>query len=182
MRTQSIRSALTAQDDIIPGYVYVIRDGEVIFYVGISGDPQFRLAQHLGLADSHNRYFTPVEAFIKRMETGKSEMLDAFRLGASPVGDCIIDNAPTSLDWLFDIYEKEDALAVLDHAGMLTQFPHLHKMMEINWYEQRSLVETNLIDQLRPCLNRMGATHYSNPIPEKYVRTKIANEGVKITE
>lgn len=142
--------------------MYVVRDGDVIFYVGVSQSPRFRLCQHLGIAGPHSFYRSP-EKFIADVEAGKADVL-----GCSQVGRCILDNAPNSLQWAFDIYEQADASAVLQREDP-TRRPSPQ-----NWYSQRTWVEDALIRELRPYLNRMGNPH-ERELPEKYVRESDVN-------
>lgn len=115
MITHTIREALLDDSSITPGYVYVVRDGEVIFYVGISKDPTFRLCQHLGIADGWDTYTYPRKNLIQDMETGKR---DAGIVMCSSIGLCIRENAPDSLDWSFDIYEQQDAIDVIKRTNL----------------------------------------------------------------
>lgn len=164
MITQPIREAIVADHPIIPGYVYVVRDGEVIFYVGVSNDPTYRLAQHVGIASARNVYLYPRKKFLQDMEEGKA---DLSTLPCSPVGACIRSNAPASLEWSFDIIEQADALAVVTRAGLTQQFPRLLAMMERDWSEQRTMVESALIEELQPYLNdRLNA--HERPLPSHY--------------
>jgi predicted GIY-YIG superfamily endonuclease len=163
MITRTIREALLAEEIVITGYVYVVRDGNVVFYVGISRDPIFRLAQHLGIAGRHN-YTYPRKQLIQDMEQGKQDTALFVR---SQVGDCIRQNAPESLEWSFDIYQKADAIAVVTRAGLTQTFPQVLSMMEIDWYAQRTLVENALIDELHPFLNSQGNEH-ERTVPARY--------------
>ncbi len=163
MIKQTIREAIMDDSAIIPGYVYVVRDGDVIFYVGISRDPTFRLCQHLGIADGWNAYTYSRKRLIQDMENGA----DTSGFFGSQVGACILNNAPESLGWSFDIYEKEDTIAVIKRTNLAQAFPRMLEMMEVNWYEQRTIVENALIEELKPCLNSSNNAHERN-IPEKY--------------
>lgn len=174
MKTYTIKEALLDDSSTIPGFVYVVRDGEVIFYVGISQSPTLRICQHVGMADAHELYCSP-QKFIEDMETKKTK---SYRWTCSPVGSCILDNAPESLNWSFDVYEKADAIEVIKRIGYAKIFPNLLPMMEHGWYDQRQLVENALIDELKPCFNRMGNNHPS-AVPDRYIHDSgITNEGV----
>ena len=70
MITQTIKSAIMEDSDIIPGFVYVVRDGDNIFYVGQSKDPYDRLPQHLGLLDRYGNFDYPRKKFIQTLERG----------------------------------------------------------------------------------------------------------------
>lgn len=163
MKTYTIEEAILDNSLVTPGFVYVVRDGKVIFYVGISQSPTFRICQHVGIADAHSLYCSP-QKFIEEMGTGKTEI---YKLSCSQVGSCIIDNAPDSLSWSFDIYEKSDAIETMSRAGYFEIFPNLLLLMEQDWYDQRTLVEDELIKTLKPCLNRIGNVN-GTPLPEKY--------------
>lgn len=177
MITQTIREALLDESVTIPGYVYVVRDGEVIFYVGISQDPAFRLCQHVGVAGAHD-YIYPREILLQKMERGPS-LANAYP--GSPIGATILENAPESLGWSFDIYEKEDAIDAIKRIrpDLVQLLPHLLEMMAVEWYEQRAIVESALIEELHPCLNWMGK-RYSNPLPSRYVKRTISNDGITL--
>ncbi len=169
MITRTIREALIAEEMFIPGYVYVVRDGDVIFYVGISRDPTSRLAQHVGIADRWGTYTYPPRKLLQDMEQGKPDTALFVR---SQGGTCICENAPASLEWSFDIYEKADAIAVLERTGRMQMYPLLRKRMEVDWYEQRSLVESTLIQELQPFLNNQLNEH-ERPIPARYRRQEL---------
>lgn len=171
MITQSIKEAILADRPTIPGYVYVVRDDNTVFYVGESKDPEFRLCQHLGIADAWNTFTYPPQKFLLEMEKDAS-MLPSFH-GMSQVGACIIDNAPSSLAWSFDIYETQDAIDVIKCAELDKVFPRIVGMMQISWYDQRSIVESHLIGQLKPYLNSQ-LNRNERDLPGKY-RTRNLN-------
>jgi hypothetical protein len=170
MITQSIKEAILADRHTIPGYVYVVRDGSTVFYVGMSKDPEFRLCQHLGIADAWNTFTYSRQKFLLEMEKDAS-LLPSF-YGMSQVGVCVIDNAPSSLAWSFDIYETQDAIDVIKIAGLDKEFPRMVGMMEISWYDQRSIVESNLIEQLEPYLNSQLNSN-ERDLPERYRTRKL---------
>lgn len=168
MFTQTIREAIMDDSPLLKGYVYVVRDGDVIFYVGVSRDPAFRLCQHLGIADGWSTYTYPRDKFLYGLEKEPEAIARAgFRM--SQVGRHILDNAPDSLAWAFDIYEQEDAIAVIERTEKARAFPLMLETMKINWYEQRTIVESELIQQLKPYLNNSLNTH-GQSMPEKYRR------------
>jgi|SRR5579859_1029495 len=166
MITQTVREAIIHEGSVSPGYVYVIRDGDIVFYVGLSGNPCLRLRQHLGIVSTHSYIYQPKD-FVNDMER-KNPALNSFH--GSQVGNCIRENAPESLEWEFDIYEKQDAIDVVIRTGLAQAFPLVVEAMKRNWYEQRSIVENALIDQLKPFLNSSENSHARN-IPPKYRRT-----------
>ena len=167
MITQTIREAIMGDSALAPGYVYVARDGAVIFYVGVSNDPTFRLCQHLGIAGGWSSYTYPRKKLIQGMEKRDLSIFAIAGFRGSQLGTCILNNAPESLEWSFDIYEKEDAIAVIKRSPLAIAFPRMLELMEVNWYEQRTLVENALIEELKPYLNVMDNAHERN-LPEKY--------------
>lgn len=69
--------------------LYLVRDGDVIFYVGQSGSPLDRLQEHLGKASrSYNH--------------------------PSSLGRLIIDNHPDSDDWTYELYTPEDCIQFME--------------------------------------------------------------------
>src|SRR5579885_1704143 len=144
-------------DRVADHYLYAYRDGEVVFYVGRSQSPLDRLTEHLGLAGSS---------------------------GGSRLGNLILDHTPESLAWQMELYTFADC------APLVQQFMPAMSV----WYEAKraikpgydkdmaDLAEQALIESLRPCLNSINRANYSNPLPQKYIKRRYANEGVKITE
>lgn len=171
MIIRSIRETILNDDSCIPGFVYVVRDSDVIFYVGLSNDPTFRLCQHLGIAGKWN-VTMPCELLVQAMEQRNEEVIALAHFRSTQVGKAILDNAPESLSWSFDIYEKDDAIAVIERTPLPQALPALLDMMHVNWYEQRTLVESALIEQLKPCLNVI-MNERGGRLPEKYQRRKI---------
>src|SRR6266704_664484 len=160
MITQTIKEAIMDESTITLGYVYVVRDGDVIFYVGASQDPTFRLCQHLGIADAWS-YSYSRKRLIQDMQSGA----DTSGFFGSQVGICLLNNAPESLAWSFDIYEKEDAIAVIKRTDLAQAFTRMLEMMEVSWHDQRTIVENALINELKPCLNSNNNAHERN-IPD----------------
>lgn len=171
MIMQTIREAIMDDRAISPGYVYAARDEDVVFYVGVSKDPTFRLCQHLGIADGWNNYAYPRKKLIQGMEKRDLDIFAIAGFRGSQLGTCILNNAPESLEWSFDIYEKEDAIAVIKRTSLAQAFPRMLEIMEVNWYEQRTLVENALIEELKLYLNVMDNAH-ERGLPGKY-RAKI---------
>lgn len=174
MKTYTIKEALLDDSDTTPGFVYVVRDNDFIFYVGISQDPTFRLCQHLGIADAWRCNY-PRKMLIQEMEAGKQNITMIF---CSSVGSCIRENAPESLSWSFDIYEKSDAIEVTKRAIHGEELAHALLLMERDWYKQRKFIESTLIQELKPCFNRTMNNHHTL-LPERYIHgNDITNEGV----
>jgi hypothetical protein len=105
------------------------------------------------------------------METRNPYIMNLSNLRCAQLGDCIRSNAPESLDWSFDVYEKDDAIAVIQRTALPKKLPHLLEMMEHSWYEQRSIVESALIQELKPYLNNQLNGH-ERDLPERYQRAK----------
>lgn len=166
MITYSIKDALIDKSKHSPGYVYVIRDEEVIFYVGKSQDPIHRLFQHLGIGDAWGRAAYTGEEFAQLLSV-QSPILTTKTFFSSSIGTCIRENAPSSLLWSFDIYEKQDAVNVVIQAGLDQTFPRLVGLMQGGWYEQSTIIEAILIEEMKPFLNRLQNEH-ERLLPEKY--------------
>lgn len=124
--------------------VYVIRDGEVNFYVGQSQDPYWRLWEHLGRGDRGI-------------------------LSLSPVGELIRRHLPTSWSWSMDLYTLEDCLPFVQQykAG---EFAWYKQYLEDILVEKFIVdtAESALIVACRPYLNVSRNMRERRPLPEKY--------------
>ncbi len=133
-------------------YLYLYRDGETALYVGRSYDPIERLRQHMG--------------------QGRA-------IAADQVGDIIQDNLPASLAWTVELFTLADCLPLV---ARYMPGSHQHYTACLDRPEQQQelakVAETAMIDHYRPCLNGSGARYYDHPVPERYIKRKIANRGV----
>src|SRR6266516_474196 len=117
MITQTIREAIMVDDEPAQGYVYVARNGEDVLYIGLSQRPILRLQQHLGVAGAWRKADNSGAVVELLTGWGTQYIRERPPLMADQLGECIFSNAPGSLDWTFDIYELDDAIAVLERAG-----------------------------------------------------------------
>lgn len=84
---------------------------------------------------------------------------------SSALGYLIKDNMPESYDWTVTFFAIEDF--------QMYDVPLHNRDYVIN------NLETALIQVMKPCLNAMKR-NYHNPLPDRYEKQKIANEGVKL--
>jgi hypothetical protein len=149
----TIRAAFEEFFDTAEHYLYLYRDGTTVFYVGKSFSPLDRLMEHLALY-------------------GRS-------LG-SRLGDVINDNFPASLDWTMEMFTLQDCESIVK-AHQFSSYPFYQRcLMQQSPIERDmaiKIAEESLIDHYKPCLNVL-ARRYRNPLPAKYIKQKIANDGV----
>ena len=156
--------------DTTDHHLYVVRDGDVVFYVGRSRDVEDRLLSHMG-----------------KGWWGWSQ-------GKSSLGQLIEDNHPESLNWQIELLTPGDCgLKPLISKGITKEewerkrdtfapeaqsffsfFPWDEDMAEDRpWYDDAKIrqAEELLIAQNRPCLN---VTYNQDPgeLPERYKRQK----------
>lgn len=85
------------------------------------------------------------------------------------VGSTILENMPESLEWAVEIWEiqemRPDLYQEALKTGSLTQLAND--------------LEDFIIGHMKPHLNAKGH-NYHNPLPDRYIKRKIANEGVKL--
>lgn len=149
MLSFTLEDALIDNPDTKGYYLYLYRDGDVVFYVGQSKDPIERIRQHLGRALPY---------------------------WPDAIGQLILDNAPASfIEWKIDLFTLSDCLeAVQAHwVSQASSFQNL-----VNTFYDPDLVnraEEALIAHYRPHLNVLNATKYTNPLPERYVSKRIVS-------
>ncbi len=87
MQKLTMKEALDMYDNDsrIQDYIYLYRDGEVIFYIGKSVQPFERLQEHLGQGED------------KRCQSFPDQ-----------VGKLILNNQPVSLEWRVEIMSLEE--------------------------------------------------------------------------
>lgn len=139
--------------------IYLVRENDVVFYIGQAADAPERIKQHFGVSFSLNS----VHAFA----------------------DLILQNNPNSKRWYVDFFTVDDCRKIVGTKNLpkykhksnqpLTQFPFSKytkkELIEINKqaHECRLVddAEREMIRQLRPCFN---GTYNENPgpLPKKY--------------
>ncbi len=158
MLTMTIEQA-TGRDapDTEDHYLYLIRDGETMFYVGQSIDPITRLSDHLGTA-------------LKFPGTGSDSL-----------GWMIGDNLPDSLGWIFELYTLADALTFIkEHATerRLASYQRIVQRRETederpyDLTEAKNMAEDAMIEHFRPCLNT-ARVHFDSEIPMRYLEKQL---------
>lgn len=165
-RTMTLQDAL--ESDIAPGhYVYRYRDGREILYVGKSRYPDERLLEHLGISERH--------LFACDLEPAKQGMLsdlDFRPLLADWIGEVIADNRPRSWAWSLDYIHLKDL------------YPQAYSQREKHPALLDTLLshaETECIRYYSPYCNIMHKRP-GHPLPERYIKRKVANRGVKLGE
>lgn len=157
MISLTIKEAVEQTIDTTDHYLYLYRDGDVIFYVGRSISPLDRNLEHMGL--SH-------------------------RSLADQLGHVIRDNRPDSWNWTLELYTLEECISLIQQR-MPEVYRHYMEVLNTptnprSSYKYKELAddaETVMIEHYRPCLNGMKK-QYRNPLPRKYIKIEIANEGV----
>jgi len=121
--------------------IYVVRDGDVIFYVGRSVDPFRRIYQHMGY-----------------------EM----KLPSS-LGRLILNNQPESDKWIFECHNLEDCLPLINQS-LPKEWNEETKALALRGCRiDPSKAEDCMIQALSPCLNT-SHNNNPNSLPEKYRR------------
>lgn len=85
------------------------------------------------------------------------------------VGDIIIDNMPESLHWTVEIWALQELRPDLYQEALKTD--KLDQLVND--------LEEYLIGHFKPHLNVLGR-NYRNPLPDRYIKRKIANKGVNL--
>lgn len=140
-----IKDAVNDEISILPieyagSRIYVIRDGETIFYVGQSVDPVYRIQQHLGYE----------------------------RQPASRIGRLILANEPESDEWIVECYQLEDCRPIFEkHVEFPDE--QLRKFLVNFACTDVQRAESYMINALHPCLNSTF-NKKPNPLPTKYIK------------
>ncbi len=153
MLTLTLTEALdyTDEDKMDGHYLYLYRDGDVIFYVGQSVDPQRRLYEHLGIRDA--------------------------RGSGDDVGQIMHDNYPASLLWTVELFTPADCEPFMASYETPKRLAWYRRMLaqieteEITSFHLRGVIdeaEVALIAHFHPCMNIRYALYSNNPIPERY--------------
>lgn len=137
MLPMTIKEMLQKQPGIqvIRYRLYLIRDGEVVFYVGQSTNPYNRFLSHMSL-DGRN--------------------------GPSHTGTFLIENAPASGTWMFEQYTVEECNPFVEQfrATFSAEMQALYK--DVSSCDDVDEAEEALIKFYRPCLN---TADNPNPTP-----------------
>lgn len=163
MIVRTIREAIMDCYAPTQGYVYVVRNGEDVLYVGKANNPLGRLQNHLMPSSIHGNTPKP-SATVEKLEGWGDRVFLPHNIQS--LGKCIFYNAPGSLDWSFNIYELEDAIDVLERAGYGSERTD-EMRKEVDWKEHSDAVETALIHELKPYLNS-AKNPYKRKLPKKY--------------
>lgn len=103
--------------------IYIVRDGDTVFYVGQSGDPIDRLLTHLGRGTR------------------------SWCAGPSSLGQLIVSNLPESGGWQIELMILGDCEPYIN-----TVWPWM-KRFSIRGDDWEGLAEKAMIRTLHPCLN-----------------------------
>lgn len=156
MLSYTLSDAVENSYDVSEHFLYVVRDEDVVFYVGQSNNPLQRLMQHLG----YDRPWMP----------------DA-------LGRTIRENRPACAKWTLDLYTLEDCIEFIqkDMPGSLESYKEdLKDGHPMTIKSLRNCAELAMIDCFAPYLNTLLNRRNRRPLPSKYVKPSIANEGVKL--
>jgi hypothetical protein len=150
--------------------IYVVREGDIVFYVGQSHDPVDRLLQHLSHPEA------------------------SFQQLPSALGQLILDNRPGSLAWEIDLMTMADCRPFVARRCPAWLWPvelsaetqptgaqSREAALVARAWEDRYVgwAEQAMIDHLRPALNVSGNRGPGRcRVPEKYLRPGCANDGV----
>lgn len=85
------------------------------------------------------------------------------------VGSIIMDNMPESLLWIVKIWTIEELRPDIYQEALRTGM--IDRLV-------KDLEEASIM-RYKPHLNGIGH-NYHNPLPDRYIKRKIANEGVKL--
>jgi hypothetical protein len=129
--------------------LYLIRDGDVVFYVGKSENVIDRLLGHLGLGNW------------------------GWAGGSDSLVRLIEANLPQSLNWQIELLTVEDCKPYITD-GLQLRDPSSAKGITLFfiWERNIKLCEQCLIAHYHPCLNIIYNQH-ATPLPERYRSGKI---------
>jgi hypothetical protein len=158
MYSITIREALETLPGTGDHFLYLYRDGEIVFYVGRSIDPIERLEQHLGTLGGNS--------FFKDRDLP---------------GNVIRKNYPESLNWLIDLFTLKDCQPFIGKNSPLPAwmnkrdcktYKRLLKSLEVGGFSYdkyaMEMAEQALINNYHPCLNARGTNHFTSDLPKKY--------------
>ena len=113
-----------AVNGILAGYtLYIVRDGDIVFYVGQSTDPLYRLQAHLGLISQSDHSLFGI--FIKA-------------------------NAPASYQWTYELWKPEECKPYVQLYRIATFPGRWYTMPEAFDVDE---AEEGLIKFFHPCFN-----------------------------
>ena len=144
MKQQTIKEVLSEDGDVQEAdyRLYLVREGETVFYVGQAKNTYNRLLAHLGM-------------------DGRS--------APSAIGQLILENVPVSDAWLFEEYTLEEGEAfVTAYRATLPQQMQAFYRENGSGYDV-DLAEDAMIKLYRPCLNT-ALNPDPTPLPEQYQR------------
>jgi hypothetical protein len=130
--------------------LYVLRGEGCVLYVGIS---------RTGI---RNRWFADASSHLYR---GRNNEL----LYNSRVGEAVVRCAPDSMNWVIELWTKEDCIKFL-------QSQIKDRAMENRLRRDIRFCEDLMIEQLKPCLNIAGAAFRYDNLPEKIRRYTLDQE------
>jgi hypothetical protein len=121
--------------------LYLVRDGDVIFYIGQSRSPLNRLQEHMG-------------------ETSRG--------GLSMLGMLIKAQAPASYEWTYELRKPVECIEYAEEYYR-SLFPDAVSLFTDTFRETLDLDEAEiaLIYHFKPCLNARGNPNRT-PLPERY--------------
>lgn len=128
-------------EGLLGSEIYVVRDGDVIFYVGKSSNPFSRLHQHMGYE----------------------------RKLPSDLGTLIRNNSPESDEWTLECYRLKDCMPFIKQSFADMENEDEREFMVQFSCSDASRAEKHMIRYLRPCLNTLYNENPSK-LPEKYQR------------
>jgi hypothetical protein len=148
MITKTIQEVINYEGFQPKANIYIVRDGETVFYVGMSmRGCVSRIIEHLGMG----------------------------REGMTSLGYFIKANIPASYSWQVELLEVEDYEPILrkiypNYDLLKADGDHYFRNEYVT-----SQVEFELISNLGPCLN--GSHNYnSKPLPERYIDPVVQSE------
>lgn len=112
-------------------FLYLVKDGDVVLYVGRSYDPVDRLQQHLGISGRYGNY------------------------SADDLGLVYFEEKPESLKWQVEIYTVDDCLPFVKKHIMsyITHYTEERYLSQEGLDGAIDFAEQALIHEHRPCLN-----------------------------
>ncbi len=148
----TLKDALEGHLDTTGHYVYLYRDGDVVFYIGMSSSPLDRLQEHIGRGQR--------------------------QIGKSLLGQTIADNMPEALTWQVEFFTLADCEPLmLQHSpGTYLWFKTALEQFQADTdcFPESAVraAEDMLIRLHRPCLNTLG-NRQGLRLPERYVKPEI---------
>jgi hypothetical protein len=141
---QAILDDANSSQQLQDHYLYLVGDGETIFYIGQALNLIERLESHRGLR---------------------------WRRSKSPFGELFEANRPASLEWKVELYRLVDCADLLERYIMpeLPSYTLEHNYDPARLKGSITWAEQALIRHYRPCLNDRS-NNERTPLPERYKR------------